>query len=55
MKGFWKWFFIVLGALVLAGIAFCAALFFLRGGVGLGMRGGFLRGAYPRMGVFGEA
>ncbi len=52
MKGFWKWFFIVLGALVLAGIAFCVALFFIRGGVGLGMRGAFVRSAYPRIGVF---
>ena len=32
MKGFWKWFLIVLGVLVLVGISFGVALFFFRGG-----------------------
>lgn len=50
MKGFWKWFFIVLGVLVLAAIAFCVTLFFLRGGVG--MHSTFTRGSFPRMGGF---
>lgn len=54
MKSFWKWFFIVLGALLLAGIVFCGTLFFIRGGVGLGMRASTLRGGFtPRMGMFG--
>lgn len=50
MKGFWKWFFIVLGVLVLGAIAFSVAMFFLRGGVA--MHSGFTRGTFPRMGGF---
>ena len=50
MKGFWKWFFIVLGVLVLAAITFSVAMFFLRGGVG--MHSTFTRGSLPRMGGF---
>jgi hypothetical protein len=57
MKGFWKWFFIVLGILVLIGIAFCVTLFFLRGGAGMGLRAGVLgnhmRFPGARVGVFG--
>ncbi len=51
MKGFWKWFFIVLGILVLAGIVFTAAMFFLRGGIA--MHSNFSRGFTPRIGGFG--
>ncbi len=53
MKGFWKWFFIVLGVLVLAGIAFTVTLFFLHGGAGMGVRGSYTRGITPRIGAVG--
>lgn len=57
MKRFWKWFLIGLGILILVGIAFCATLFFLRGGAGMGLRtgtlGGHMRVFGPRLGLFG--
>jgi len=52
MKGFWKWFFIVLGALVLAGIAFCVTMLALRGGSAVGF-GNHMRGFGVRTGFFG--
>lgn len=46
MNKFWKWFFIILGILAIAGAAFCVTLFFLRGGTNLATYGP--RGyAYP--------
>lgn len=41
MKGFWKWFFIILGVLVLIGIGFGVTWFFLRGGAAYGARPGY--------------
>ena len=55
MKGFWKWFFIVLGILVLIGIAFTAALFFFRGGPVIGARSGFGMMRFGGFGVRGPA
>jgi hypothetical protein len=52
MRGFWKWFWIVIGILLLIGIAFAVALFFFRGGavIGARMRPGV---NYGRVGGFG--
>jgi hypothetical protein len=51
MNKFWKWFFIVLGALIVIGIAFGITLFFVRGGFAnypaYGMMGSF--GRQPRL------
>jgi hypothetical protein len=52
MKKFWKWFFILLGAFLFAGIVFTAAMFFLRGGAEIGPRGSFVQGVRPGMGAF---
>jgi hypothetical protein len=53
MKGFWKWFWIVIGILVLIGISFAVALFFFRGGSRVGVRM-MNPGLYAgRAGVFG--
>lgn len=41
MKGFWKWFFIILGVLVLMGIGFGVTMFFFRGGAAYGVRPGY--------------
>jgi hypothetical protein len=53
MKGFWKWFWIVVGILVLIGISFAVSLFFFRGGARVGLRM-MHPGLYAgRAGVFG--
>jgi hypothetical protein len=60
MKGFWKWFLIVVGILVLIGIAFAVALFFfsrnptvaVRSGIRPGTVMGRTRGAFGGM-MFG--
>jgi zinc-ribbon domain len=52
MRGFWKWFWIVIGILLLIGIAFAVALFFFRGGAVISAR--MRPGAYyGRVGGFG--
>jgi hypothetical protein len=38
MKGFWKWFWIIVGILALIGISFAVALLFFRGGARVGLR-----------------
>jgi Predicted membrane protein len=38
MKGFWKWFWIVIGVLALIAVSFAIALFFFRGGARVGVR-----------------
>ena len=48
MKRFWKWFLIVVGILVLIGIAFVVAMLFFRAG-----NLGFARFGAGRMGAFG--
>jgi hypothetical protein len=56
MKKFWKWFFIILGILVVAGFAFGVTMFMLRAGhqVGAYTRGyGFPGGMMGRNGYFG--
>jgi hypothetical protein len=58
MKGFWKWFLIVLGALLLIAVAFGITMFLLRGGMhnslynrGFNTPGGMMgrRGAFGGM------
>jgi hypothetical protein len=58
MKKFWKWFFIVLGILVVIAIAFCITMFALRAGNQVLVDGnyrsyGFPGGMMGRGGIFG--
>ena len=62
MNKFWKWFFIVLGGLLVLALGFGITLFFLRGGFsgyraygmmgGLGRRAGLFGGMMAGMGFF---